>query len=197
MTADLYTTINTGWPPEIPILTRVEAERATRRLLKKFGPPKGYRVRRCWISNEKTRGWVDRGWRRLVHDLSHIVHARRKSFAIRDHGGIHAALEREMLDYVLAHGWLTGKLRPVVRPKARPSAEAKLATIEAAIKRWATKKKRAETALKKLREKRRRIERAARGLQVTSVPIARITGGPCPNGHRICLLPACWIKEGA
>ncbi len=115
-------------------------------------------MRRCWIS-PRPSGLLSKSWRRLVHDISHrVFNARSRS--VRPHGGFHAKLEHEMAEYVIAKGWLSGNLKTVtVKPK--PSLQDKLGHVEAAIKWWESKRKRAETALRKLRKKHRTLTRAA------------------------------------
>lgn len=78
----------------------------------------------------------------------------------------HAWIEREMIEHIVRSGWLDGKLKP--RPKAKkppPTADeiaaAKLAKLADRIRRWETKRRRAETAITKLNRQLRRLERNA------------------------------------
>jgi hypothetical protein len=77
---------------------------------------------------------------------------------------LHSHYETEVAKYVVEKGWLEGKLRPRPpknrEPKAKPTSADKLAAVEASIKRWQTKAKRAATALKKLERRRRGLMRA-------------------------------------
>lgn len=95
------------------------------------------------------------GWHELVHLISHQM-AQRIYPNAPSHGDRHAFVEREMINYVVSSGWLDGKLKSKVRPKAAPDP---IAPIDIKIKRWETKRKRAETALKKLRRQRAYYEK--------------------------------------
>lgn len=153
-----YSAVNAAWPADLPPITRDEAHRAARKLARHFGGRPRREPRKCWVARTPPFNGIMRGWRRLVHDVSH------STFRViwphgTDHGGKHAELERQMVEYVLAKGWLAGTLRPTPKPEGRPTPGDKLARVHAAIRRWETKRKRAETALKKLRLKARRYER--------------------------------------
>lgn len=169
-----YDEINAAWraAPNTPI-TRLEAERAARRLFRRFGkvedgsprmtgPATFERVRACWVSVKGNR--IDKGWPRLVHDVSHDIWEKRHP-SMKPHGPAHAALELEITRYVLEAGWLQGKLRP--RPPARPDSigrqAIRMGRTMAGIRRWQTKLKRAQTALRKLEARRRRLIKAAQG----------------------------------
>jgi hypothetical protein len=162
---DPYDVCNSLWPDIIPAISRVEAERAAKRLWVHFvdkHPPSYVRkARRCWLSPKPVTNVArnrDKGWHRLVHDVSHIAHDRQS--ASKSHGGWHAEREIAMVRYVLAQGWLDGRLKPTTRPKAKPPIQAERhQAILVRIKRWETKKRRAETALKKLVRQRRYYER--------------------------------------
>jgi hypothetical protein len=165
--SDLYEVANTLWPAVVPAITREEAKRAVARLWRKFTPAthhhRGsgyYRVRRCWISPRPTNR-LDRGWRRLVHDVSHRVNLILYPHATghRHHNGQHAELETDMVKFVLASGWLEGKLRPKVKVKARPFDSDKVASLQARLAVWDSKRRRAENAIKKLKLRLRYYER--------------------------------------
>lgn len=157
---DEYTPVNEVWPADLPSLTRDEARRAARKLIHHFGGRRRVRwVRRCWVAASPPFNTVHRGWRRLVHDVSHRVWTREAPKA-RAHGKHHATLELEMSRYVLARGWLTGTLKAAEHRRPAPTADQKLARTLAALKRWETKRRRAETAMKKLRRRVRYYERA-------------------------------------
>jgi hypothetical protein len=97
------------------------------------------------------------GWHEIVHGLSHYASARLYPNA-RGHGSQHASVERDMIEHVVASGWLDGKLR---RPeKAKPDLKTvRHARVLASIRRWETKLKRAETALRKLKRQKAHYER--------------------------------------
>ena len=162
-----YEQVNATWPAVIPPITRLEAERAARKLYAVFGgkehgePWQRYdvrfmRVRRCWITAQPNRGPY-KGWHRLVHDISHDV-ARARQPKLAPHAGGHAYLEKEMVSYVVEKGWLNGTLRP--RTRVQSPAEkrgAKLKSIEARLAKWRTKQLRAKNAIAKLEQQRKRL----------------------------------------
>jgi hypothetical protein len=147
--------VNALWTT-VPPITREEATRAAIRIRKHY---KFYMmrapVRTCWISREGKR--LDKGWPRLVHDLSHRL-GRLQFPRERPHGPHHAAIEREMIEWVLAQGWLDGKLKP--KPQVKQPVD-RAAHARAMLARWETKLKRTETMLKKWRRKVRYYERTA------------------------------------
>lgn len=158
---DHYAVVNGAWPKDIPPCTREEAKRAAGKLMLAFAGrkyPRRVYVRRCWIAVSEPYNDIRRGWRRLVHDLSHIVYRiEHKRGVFRAHGNTHARLEHAMIQHVIEKGWLTGSLKEKVAPK--PTATDKAARIAARIKRWESKLRRAETALKKLRRSAKYYER--------------------------------------
>lgn len=159
----LYDQCNALWPGEIPALSRIEAQRAAMKLWRHFAPG---RHPPQWIRMATSRSWISpkpssdlhKGWRRLVHDVSHAVHSRLSKS--KTHGGWHAEREIEMVKYVIDKGWLTGSLKPPARVKlTREAAQTEAYDkIMARIKRWESKRRRAETALKKLSKTRRYYE---------------------------------------
>jgi hypothetical protein len=165
---DRYADTNALWASvTAPPITRDEAERAARRLLRKFGRKAGYprqrsdaklrAVRRCWIATEPGSS-ITRGWARLAHDVSHMIFRLRYPM-LRPHNPLHSVLEYEIASYVVTEsGWLEGALRPKAKSVADQHA-AELARVDAAIKRWGSKLRRAQTALKKLARKRARLAR--------------------------------------
>lgn len=176
MSPDVYESVNRTWPKEIPPCTRIEAQRAAERLGKAFKTPwRARRVRRCWIAL-KPETTANRGWWRLVHDISHLTwDERRLRLPIggtRPHGGFHAALEREMAEYVVSHGWLDGKLKPrPPKPKAKPDPTARragrLALAEGILATWERKAKLAQTKVKRWRRIVAARARAAAPRQAT------------------------------
>lgn len=174
-----YAPVTATLPATLPPVTREEAERAARRLYRAFLKADtlgaggrvvkfGGKVRRCWISSKQTSGHY-KGWGRLVHDVSHRVFEWRYP-QLKPHHGLHARLEAEMAQYVVAQGWLDGKLRPPVKPApdAAQKRALKLARTEAAIERWQSKQRRAENALKKLKRRRSALLREAVGAEMRS-----------------------------
>jgi hypothetical protein len=172
-----YDPIGQVLPPMTPPITRAEAQRAVIKLYKHFGKaelrsanfggPIQYKrtvARRCWASTKPAPGSdPNKGWPRLIHDVSHMIFRRRHP-RFRPHDGGHATLEREIAQYVVAQGWLDSKpLRPKAAAKlSKGEARAlRLARIEAAIQRWQAKQRRAENALRKLKRQQRAALRAA------------------------------------
>lgn len=167
-----YKLVEAYLPATLPAITREEAERAAKRLFRAFGgvnlggpnmvrPARlRYAVRRCWISTKPTTGHF-KGWGRLIHDVSHDIHRARHPNA-RAHDSGHHVIERELAMYVAARDWLSGGLKPA--PGAKPSLGDKLTKIDDALKRWATKARRAETALRKLKRKRAALLRPSKSV---------------------------------
>lgn len=152
---DHYDNVDSMWP-KLPPCSRVEAEKAATRLRRKFGMPASSRVRACWVSLEGRR--LDKGWARLVHDLSHL-HSRALFPRLRWHGPHHARIERDMVAYVLAQGWLGGSLK--AKAGAPVTDADKLARLRERFALWEAKHRRAVNALKKLQAKIRYYERKA------------------------------------
>lgn len=157
---DHYEEANTVWPAELPAITAQEAARAARKLTRHFGKRKSGRVRRCWVRLKPPFNILRRGWRRLVHDVSHRVYRYefKKRAGFGEHGAQHALLELEMVKYVIEHGWLNGALRS--EPKPRPKRD-RAAHARAMLVRWQSKVRRARTAEKKWATKVRYYERRA------------------------------------
>lgn len=180
--ADRYKDTNELWA-SLPgaAITRIEADRAARKLCRKFGRAEGYprqlrdvrpyATRKCWISADP-RSLV-KGWPRLVHDISHLIFDKRYP-QLRPHHPLHAALEYEISAYVVHEtDWLRGGLQPPV--KAKPSTEQKraekLKRTHAAIDRWETKLRRAQNALRKLERRAIRLEREQREAKIENMPV--------------------------
>ncbi len=173
-----YRTVEQTLPLLLPPITRAEARRAAAKLFAHFGGTKhgsaamlrparnryGEKdgARRVWISPTPTAGSNhDKGWGRLIHDVSHDIFEQRCP-QLRPHDNAHARLETEIAAYVVAQGWLDGTLLPKAKPKMSlaEKRQAALAKIDEATKRWRTKSKRAATALRKLARKRKALTRA-------------------------------------
>ena len=165
--AQLWSTVT------VPPITRREAERVAERIFRHFGAvklggpdmvhPARFRghARRCWISPRRSGG-SEKGWQRLVHDVSHDLFAHRHP-DFRPHAGGHATLELEIAEFVVRSGWLSGTLKP--RQPAKPTAlerrAIKIARTEAAIARWEAKRRRADKALQKFRRRYRALIRSS------------------------------------
>jgi hypothetical protein len=157
MNAERYDPVNEIWKralPALPALTRDEAGRAARALYRKFmtrdnrldpsGKPERRKfrgdVRRVWIANRPGNNSENKGWPRLVHDVSHRVFSYRYP-NLNPHHSLHARVELELTEHVVASGWLDGKLKPT--PKAKPTTEerraARRSNLESRLARWLTK----------------------------------------------------------
>ena len=130
------------------------------RRIRKFGE-KTFKteVRKCWLSLNGDTNTLHKGWRRLVHDVSHYVH----DFRFPDssnHDLAQAVIEKEMVNYVINQGWLEGKLKTKLKPKLTKDEKqnAKIISLEKLIKSWETKEKRAKTYIKKYKTKLRRLK---------------------------------------
>lgn len=152
----------------VPPITRAKGVSAAKKLARHFGgladcsPNVTRRVRylgdgrRCWIST--TGGYdIQKGWARLAHDMAHTIYRRRHNGAFPPHGGGHAKLEREVVEYIIAQSWLLFPLRTKPKPTLDEKRATKLASIDARIARWTTKAKRAATALRKLQRAYKRL----------------------------------------
>jgi len=170
-----YQIIDDTLPHTLPAITREEATRANQLLCRHFGKkrlgpvtmqndvPTG-RTRVCWLSPKPTDGSNHfKGWGRLIHDVSHRIFRRRHP-SFRPHDGGHSTLEREIAEYVIAHGWLEGALRPRPAPalKKLTSDERRallLRRTQASLARWQAKSRRAQNAIKKLRRRETALAR--------------------------------------
>jgi len=168
-----YHSVNSQWPANLPPLSDQEALAGAKRLFRKAT---GKAFKGKWkIATGNRYTWPRRGvfyvnprrtgdlrhfqpgWPDLVHFISHwamhVLHPTWKS-----HCSAHLSLEKELTEYVIAQGWLEGKLK--AQPKAVvPAIDRRYANVTAGIARWTTKLKRAKTALAKLERKRRYYER--------------------------------------
>lgn len=117
------------------------------------------KVRKCWLSLNGDTNTLSKGWRRLVHDVSHYVHDFRFPNS-NNHDLAQAKIEQEMAQFVIDSGWLEGKLKS--KPKTKPTKDekqnAKIINLEKLIKSWETKEQRAKTYIKKYKTKLKRIK---------------------------------------
>ena len=177
---DVHAESPEAWPGTIPDLTSEEAVKAGRQLYRRFYVIEWYRERgkkrptgRKPIAVKVTSGnrysrirsgtlYVnpEHGWRGMVHSLSHTFHYRLRPND-SPHSDNHRSLEREMIGYVIERGWLDGKLKPEPKAPKPTAAEQKRLHVEALIKAWETKARRADTALKKLRKQKAYYDRRA------------------------------------
>lgn len=160
-----YESVNNGWGRHtLPAITREEAGRAAKKLMRHFAHRKSSWLRRCWISTKPTTGH-HRGWARLTHDISHRAYRLEyRAAAPKDgHSRTHAAIELAVVRHVVASGWLDGSLKPKARAwKSKPTVADRVVKTQAAIARWERKAKTAETYLKKYRARLRRLNGRSR-----------------------------------
>jgi len=169
-----YASLDDIWPAQLRPPGPQEAISAARRLWRKFASAPFSGAVRATSGNRYTairRGVLyvnpdcktdpaGGGWRSLVHDLSHLVHARvhRKAKA---HAAGHVWYEREMARYVVAQGWLDGRLARPARPAPDPDMRRRKAEarLRARLARWEAKQRRATRAIAKLKRSLRAMER--------------------------------------
>lgn len=172
---DLHDKAKPGWPDKVPTLTAVEAVRATRRLYRFALGETCMRTITVTSGNRYSgygrRGAImvnpDKGWRELLHDLSHYFVDIANDGTERGHTKFHARFETKLIREVVRRGWLTGKLRDKPKPAkeaTEPDPNAarrdKLARLEDRAVKWERKAERAKRALAKLNKQRRYYERA-------------------------------------
>lgn len=167
-----YKSVNGEWPAgKLPPFTFQEGTTATKRLWRKFtGRRFPHKIvetsgrRQTWVRrgvfylNLRTTANSYKGWKDLVHTLSHMVNDR---LYRSGHSISHSFLEKEMVKYVVVSGWLDGKLKSPERPQRPPPDKqaVRLDRARASIKRWESKLRRAQNALKKLRRTVKYYER--------------------------------------
>lgn len=168
MKIDYYTKVDEAWPSEVPKLTAQEAVSAGKRLYRKFmgrafqGTVKATSGNRRGVSLWAGEMIVnpDRGWRGLVHSMSHRVFYRLEP-GRRPHDPRHSGLEYRMVRYVVDSGWLQGTLRR--EPKPQPLVDLqrlRYDRVKARLAQWDAKAKRAQRAIKKLQQQARYYETA-------------------------------------
>ncbi len=162
---DNYAATNQAWPATLPPITRHEARRAARKLMRHFAKRETAWLRRCWISTRPLQRETPRGWWRLVHDVSHRVFRLTNRNIARSHGGWHAELELEMVRYVIEHGWLEGKLKPAERKRV-PMSETerrdhRLEHARRMLAKWERKAKLSATKVKLWTRRQAQIEKRA------------------------------------
>lgn len=187
-----YQDCNSTLPKDLPYITKVEAQRAYRLLVRKFGKKqvpkiKGFGIannltwvnkkmyvretrpygkksyetwtRKCWICLSGNPSTLHNGWRRLIHDVSHMVHSWLRP-KMKHHCYQQAELELDMIKYVQFKGWLDGTLKKkviVLTPEDKKLA--KIKHLEALVKKWERKNKTTLTYLKKYKTKLKRLNK--------------------------------------
>lgn len=195
-----YRDCNSTLPDVLPYITKEEAQRAYRLLVRKFGKKKKARrnrsgtwgeyewvnekmfvreirplklingsykrfksyetwTRKCWICLSGDPSTLHNGWRRLIHDVSHMVHKWLRP-NMNHHCYQQAELELDMIKYVQSKGWLNGTLKKkkiVISPEDKKLK--KIKHVEALVKKWETKNKTTLTYLKKYKAKLKRLNK--------------------------------------
>lgn len=158
-----YDDVNNAWGrAKLPPISATAATSIFKKLVRKYGgrrmrlPSYAHRVNRSWAApaGSDTSSPRAKGLPRMVHDASHWVFYKLHP-TFKSHSAAHADLEKQMIECVLASGWHVPK--PVSMPAADDVVSAELANVEARIKRWQTKAKRAATALRNLDRKAKNL----------------------------------------
>ena len=173
-----YQECNNTLPDNVPYITKEECKKAFTSLAKRFGkkkvrhsykdewvkrkmPIKFYskNPRRCWVCLSGDSNKLSKGWRRLIHDVSHMVHTFIRP-RLPNHCFQQAELELDMIKYVLDKGWLNGTLKPNVVILSKDEKRIKkIDGYKILIKKWQTKSKHANTFIKKYSKKIKYYER--------------------------------------
>ena len=163
--------VNSKWPRSMPVPSEQEAIAGAKRLYRKaMGRPwrGGVKVtsgnRHTWVRrgtlfvNPNVAGLALGGWAEIVHSISHYAH-RRLNPNDAPHSSKQSYIERDLTDYVIAQGWLEGKLkRPKHDASKRDIVSERYQRILARETIWDKKFKRAKNALAKARRERRAYE---------------------------------------
>ena len=167
-----YRECNNTLPNNLPYLTKDECKRAFTLLVRKFGKKEKRHLykdewvklkmpiqiyaknpRRCWICLSGNPNGLSKGWRRLIHDVSHMVHTWLRP-NLPDHCYQQAELELDMIKYVQFKGWLKGSLKPkvIVLTKDEQLVK-KINHLETLINKWQRRQKTAITFIRKYNKK--------------------------------------------
>lgn len=173
-----YNECNSFLPKDLPYITKQEAQKAYKRLVKKFAKKKVWsnfrnkwvtkkwasayyyrNPRRCWICLSGNPSSLSKGWRRLIHDVSHMVHNFLRP-NLREHCYQQAELELSMIKFAYDQKWFEGTLKPKVKViSLEEKKDLKIKHLESLVKKWETKNKTTLTYLKKYKAKLKRLKR--------------------------------------
>lgn len=179
-----YKNVNETWPENPPVPSPQEALAGAKRLVRlalTLGPEDGapwrkkfggefkltsgrrytYPRRGVFYVNPNQRSFCFGGWLSICHDIAHWAGQRLYPTA-KPHDHRTAFIERKLAEHVVKSGWLDGKLKR--RPKEKPPVDKvaeRAARIDAGIKRWDSKRRRAENALRKLKRQQKRLQKQA------------------------------------
>lgn len=125
------------------------ARRVLVRIFERYCPPNRHNFgRTCWAASKPTTGH-DKGWGRLIHDVSHMLQEYRHP-SERPHGGSHPGIEREVADCVDRNGMIeVYSSKSMTRDRAAERLEL-LAHKRELYARWDAKERRARRAKQKL-----------------------------------------------
>ena len=165
-----YDLANSILPKELPYISFKEAEKAAKLLARKFGKqkdaapsrhnnyPTDFDIRKCWICLTGDASALHRGWRRLIHDMAHLLFKYRNP-TLPIHCKLQADFEAEIVTYVNQSGWLAGALKPKIKAQLSNDEKrnVKIVRLKKNISNWETKIKRANTYLKKYKAKLNRL----------------------------------------
>jgi|TARA_R100001086_G_scaffold220718_1_gene137697 hypothetical protein len=151
----VYDKVNDLLPNPLPKCSRLECKKAHRILIKKFGSHKHSPLKGNYPIDSYVR-W-NKGWSRLIHDLSHYIYNYRKGYTNRfSHSLQHALLELEMTQFAVNEKWFDGSLKPKILSKDEKK-ELKVKKLTSLFKSWEKKQKLASTYLKKYKSKLKRL----------------------------------------
>jgi len=174
-----YNECNLYLPKDLPYITKQEAQKAYKRLVKKFAKKKVWsnlrnkwvtkkqsglgfyfrKPRRCWICLSGNPSSLSKGWRRLIHDVSHMVHNFLRP-NLREHCYQQAELELSMIKFAYDQKWFEGTLKPKIKViSLEEKKDLKIKHLESLVKKWETKNKTTLTYLKKYKAKLKRLKR--------------------------------------
>ena len=162
-----YEEVNELWKDiKIPYITKVECRKALNILTfkfgsKKFAPPnirwnmQKPRIIKSMICLSGDPTALHKGWRDLIHTISHWIYNYRKGYKNHfGHSYQQAELELEISQFVISSGWLEGGLKPkVVVLTKEQKRQKKLDHYQKLINRWQTKMKLATTFVRKYNKK--------------------------------------------
>ena len=152
-TREVYEAVNNLYPKDIPSCSKIEAGKAYRILLHKFGRKKHSGLPDDMkLQNLKTWSEWNKGWWNTIHMAAHRVYDYRKQY--KNHYGHslqQALLEKEMIEYALKNKWFDGSLKPKVLTKDEKK-NLKVKKIEKLLKVWERKQKLALTYSKKYKK---------------------------------------------
>ena len=162
-----YAEINELWEKQtITFITKAECRKALDQLTfkfgrKKFAPPnirwnmQKPRIVKSMICLSGDPTTLSKGWRDLIHTISHWVYNYRKGYKNHfGHSYQQAELELEISKFVISSGWLEGGLKSkVIILTKEEKRQKKLDHLQNLINKWQRKQKTAYTFIRKYTKK--------------------------------------------